>query len=133
MTRILQVLTFAVFAIGTAGSPMHAEDKKPEKPVEGSVVIPRDTTPFKIQQDETVRLTGQGIAGAKIEAKVTGPAKIVSENRVSTRVKGAKPIGSGNVEFVIKPNGKGKVTVEVKSTPPNGDEAKVTKYEFEVE
>ena len=133
MSRFLQLLAFAVLGTGTTGSFTQAEDKKVQKPVEGSVVIPRDTTPFKVPQDDTVRLTGKGIAGAKIVAKVTGPAKVVSENRVSTRVKGQMPIGSGNVEFVIKPSGKGTVIVELTTTSPSGGEATVTKYEFEVE
>lgn len=60
---------------------------------ERTVVIPRDTTPFKVSEKDIVRLTGKGIAGAQIKAKVEGPAKIEAENFVQERVKGQRLIG----------------------------------------
>jgi hypothetical protein len=96
------------------------------------VVIPRDTTPFTVGEDEVVRLTGKGIAGAKIVAAVEGPAKVIAENAITERVKGKPIVGPGNREFEIKPTGKGTVKVAITSTPPTGDKPTVTRYKFEV-
>jgi hypothetical protein len=101
--------------------------------VERTVVIPKDNASFTVNESDLVRLTGTGIAGAKIAAKVEGPAKIEAENIISERSKGKLLIGMGNKEFEIKPSGKGKVTVTITSTPPQpGAKPKVTKYEFEI-
>lgn len=101
---------------------------------ERTVVVPEDTTPFTVAEDEIVRLTGKGIAGSTIEAKVEGPAKIIAENAVSVRVKGRMPLGSFTKEFEVKPSGKGavKVTISVKFPQPNQKPETAT-YEFTVE
>lgn len=101
---------------------------------ERTVVIPRDTTAFKVDEKDVVRLTGKGIAGARIEAKVSGPAKLAATGILSERAKGYPVVGPGNREFEIRPTGKGKVVVTVTSTPPQPDaKPTVTKYEFQVE
>lgn len=43
---------------------------------ERTVIVPTDNKPFTVEKSYIVRLTGNGIAGSKIEAKVDGPAKI---------------------------------------------------------
>ncbi|MCX7427275.1 MAG: hypothetical protein NTW96_16810 [Planctomycetia bacterium] len=97
------------------------------------VVVPEDTTPFTVDKGDFVRLTGKGIAGAKIKAKIDGPAKIVAESRLVGRRNGKALVGPGNVDFEIKTTGKGKVTAIITMTPPQpGAEKTVTKYEFEV-
>jgi hypothetical protein len=99
---------------------------------ERSVVVPRDNVPFTVAESDVVRLTGKGIAGAKIVAVVEGPAKIVAENAILERAKGKPVLGPGNREFEIKPTGSGTVSVKITSTPPAGGAPTVTKYEFEV-
>jgi hypothetical protein len=97
------------------------------------VVTPKDTKPFKVGKKDIVRLTGQGIAGSKIEATVTGPARIENTNNVSERVGGSTVIGNSIKEFEVKPTGKGKVKVKITVTPPiPGSTPKETEYEFEV-
>jgi hypothetical protein len=113
-----------------------AEGQREEskKGVERSVVIPEDNTSFKVEQTDTVRLTGKGIAGAKITVKIDGPAKLVATNRIFRRRNGNPLIGLGNKEIEIKPTGKGTVKVTITSTPPQPDEKPtVEKYQFEVE
>lgn len=98
------------------------------------VVVPIDDKAFKVGEKDVVRLTGKGIAGAKIEAKVEGPGKITMENHVVERSKGGPLIGSYVKEFEITPSGKGKVKVTITVTPPQKEiKAVVTTYEFEVE
>ncbi|VTT97939.1 Uncharacterized protein OS=Blastopirellula marina DSM 3645 GN=DSM3645_18061 PE=4 SV=1 [Gemmataceae bacterium] len=97
----------------------------------GEVIVPNDTTPFKVTEGDTVRIVADGIAGTQVKVKVTGPAK-EEVRRVVPYSKGKPLIGPGNHEVDVKPTGKGKVTVEVTITPPNGP-AKTEKYEFEVE
>lgn len=116
--------TFTLFAMMIVPSLVLAADEK-------TVFIPRDTTPFTIDEGNVVRLSGKGIAGAQITATVTGPAKAQGYH-VAELVKGKRLIGPGNMDFIVMPTGKGKVTVEIKSVPPNGGNATVAKYEFEV-
>jgi len=98
------------------------------------VVVPIDDKAFKVSEKDIVRLTGKGIAGAKIEAKVEGPAKITMENHVLERSRGGPLIGSHIKEFEITPSGKGKVKVTITVIPPQKDaKPVVTAYEFEVE
>lgn len=98
----------------------------------GDVVIPEDTTPFTVQASDTVRIPVKGIAGAKVKANVTGPAK-GTVNSLSYRRNGKMPIGAGDKEVEVKPSGKGKVTVEITMTSPiPGTPEKSEKYEFEV-
>lgn len=100
---------------------------------ERTVIVPTDNKPFTAGKDDVVRLTGKGIAGSKIEAKVAGPAKVAAENAVLELVGGRLLIGAQAREFEITPTGKGKVTVTITVTPPQPDAKPVeTKYEFEV-
>lgn len=111
-------------ALLVAGSLTLAADR--------TVIVPNDTKPFTVEKTDIVRLTGKGIAGAKIEAKVEGPAKVVNENSVFQRVGGKNLIGSQIKEFEIQPTDTGKITVTITVTPPQPD-AKATKttYHFE--
>ena len=100
---------------------------------EQTVVVPQDNKPFAVEKADLVRLTGKGIAGSKIEAKVEGPAKVAATSDVRELVQGRVVIGNSVKEFDLKPSGKGKVTVTITVTPPQpGAAAVVTKYEFEV-
>jgi hypothetical protein len=96
-----------------------------------TIIVSQDTTPFKVQTNQQVRIAGEGIAGSKLVAVVDGPAKIVAENPVLTMKGGHLLIGVTKVEFVIRPTGPGTVKVKITSTflqnPPT-----VTNYEFEV-
>lgn len=98
-----------------------------------TVIVPTDNKPFTVEKADIVRLTGKGIAGAKIEAKIEGPAKVVNENSVFQKVGGKNLIGNQIKEFEIQPSDTGKVTVTITVTPPQPD-AKATKttYQFEV-
>lgn len=98
------------------------------------IVIPLDTNPFKITEKDTVRLTGRGIAGSRIEAKIEGPAKLVAQANVRTVKNGRSMIGSNVTEFDIKPTGKGQVKVQIIMKPPQPNTPEsVTEYRFEVE
>jgi hypothetical protein len=123
MARLFAKLVFAVMALAACASAQ-AEERV--------VVIPRDTTSFTVGEDDVVRLTGKGIAGAKIVATVEGPAKVIAENVITERVKGKSTLGPGNREFEIKSTDKGTVKVTITSTPPTGDKPTVPQYEFEV-
>lgn len=101
---------------------------------ERSVVVPSDHKPFTVMKSDIVRLTGKGIAGAKIEAKIQGPAKILNENNVIQKVGGSTLIGNQIKEFEIQPTGNGNVTVTITVTPPQPDaEATKTVYKFKVD
>jgi len=123
MDRVVAKLVFAAAALAAWASAQANERV---------VVIPRDTTPFTVSEDDVVRLTGKGIAGSKIVAAIEGPAKVIAENAITERVKGKHIVGPGNREFEIKPTGKGTVKVTITSTPPTGDKPTTAKYEFEV-
>lgn len=100
---------------------------------EQTVVVPKDTKPFTVEKSDLVRLTGRGIAGSKIEAKVDGPAKVSATSAVREVVQGRTVVGNSVTEFDLKPTDKGKVTVTITVTPPQpGAAATVTKHEFEV-
>jgi hypothetical protein len=96
-----------------------------------SVVVPQDANPFTVDRQQMVRLTAEGIAGAKIVADVDGPAELVAENSIMTVKDGHVLIGMEKKEFVIRPTGQGKVTVEITTTFLK-NEPTVTNYEFEV-
>ena len=116
------ILAVALFAV----SGVAAADER-------TVVVPTDTKPFGVEATDLVRLTGKGIAGSKVEATVTGPAKVESASVVRSLVGGRPVIGNQTKEFDVKPTGKGKVTVTITVTPPQPDaKATETKYEFEV-
>jgi hypothetical protein len=119
MRPLLVALTLSV--IGAA----LAEDQ--------TVVVPKDDKPFTVDKSTIVRLTGKGIAGSKITAQVTGPAKIETTSTVRELRNGRPLIGNHVKEFDIKPTGSGKVTVTVTVIPPQpGAEQKLTKFEFDV-
>jgi hypothetical protein len=97
-----------------------------------TVYVPKDTTPFQVQQADIVRLSGQGIAGATVKAEVQGPAT-VSEYDVVELTHGRPLIGTHRKDFIVRPSGKGKVTVKISVTGPQpGSRPMVTEYEFEV-
>ena len=127
---------FAVILIAASFAYVYAQDEPataPSQAQERSIVVPRDDTPFSVTKSETVRLTGKGIAGAAITAKVDGPAKLIYANAISERSGGHPLVGPGNKEFEIKPTGRGKVTVTITSKGPQPDaKPVVTKYEFDV-
>jgi hypothetical protein len=105
----------------------------PAAPNERAVVIPQDSVPFEVSRDQMVRLTGSGAAGSKIEARVDGPARIVSEFLHFDRKAGKQINDSVIKEFNIQPTGIGKVTVAIIVIAPTlGAGGNVTKYEFEV-
>lgn len=100
---------------------------------ERTVVVAKGEKAFVVEKNETVRLTGNGIAGAKIEAKVDGPAKVESTSVLRELVDGKAIIGSQVKEFDLKPTGAGKVTVTITVTSPiPGTKPEVTKFQFEV-
>jgi hypothetical protein len=120
----LLALALLAPALAIAGSAPGAERR---------VIIPRDKKPFTVGQNEIVRLTGKGIAGSRIEAKVQGPAKIEGTSRVSEVVGGRALLGNNITEFEIRPTGTGKVKVQITVTPPQPDEKPiVTDYELAV-
>jgi hypothetical protein len=99
-----------------------------------AIIMPLDTTPFKVSEKDVVRLVESGIAGSQIEAKVTGPAKVEFAATIRQFKNGKPLIGNTMKEFNIKPSGKGKVKVTVTVTPPQPNaKPKVTTYDFEVE
>ncbi len=100
--------------------------------VSADVVIPEDQVPFTVNEGDVVRIPAKGIAGTQVTAKVTqGTAKAVVK-LVTTRVNGKAPIGPGNHEVDVHPEGKGAVSVDVTIAPPNG-EKKTHKYSFKVQ
>jgi hypothetical protein len=124
----------AILLAAAVLAPAGEEGKQAEpKVAKRTVIIPEDTTPFEVQRNERVRLTGEGIAGSKIVAEVEGPARIAAESAIRV-VKGGKTlIGVARVEFEIVPTGKGVVKVKITSTPPQPDsKPTVTHYQFEV-
>jgi hypothetical protein len=99
-----------------------------------SVVVPDDAKPFEVKTTDIVRLTGRGISGGEVEAKViAGKAKVVGTNTVSHRKNGGIPVGALIREFEVAPAGKGGVKVRVSVTGPAGGGTTDTDYEFEVE
>jgi len=97
------------------------------------VIVPDDAKPFVVKKDQTVRLTGEGIGGGKMTAKVSGPATIVSESLISHVRNGGILIGADYRDYEIRPTGKGAVKVTITSIPPQPDaEPKVTVYQFKV-
>jgi hypothetical protein len=130
MRRLLCGLAGLALAAGAAGAD---EGKKDGRPATRSVVVPQDNTPFEVHQGDTVRLTGEGIAGSQIEAKVEGPARVVAVNTVSGRSKGRPLLGVVTKEFEVRPTGTGKVAVTISNQPPQPDtKPRLTTFEFEV-
>ena len=137
MKRLVFALAVVVpclaLVAATAGREAEEGKAKVRRTAKGMVVIPDDTTPFEVERRWVVRLTGKGIAGAKIVAKVKGPGRIAAENAIRRVRKGKYMVGPGDKEFDIRPTGKGKVTVTITSTPPQRDaKPTVTTYHFDV-
>jgi hypothetical protein len=125
MTHKMSLFVFLVVSLIALASTAKAAER--------TIVIPEDNTAFTVSEDAIVRLTGEGIAGAKIKASIEGPAKIIAENTLRWVVKGHDKIGSGNKEFEVKPTGKGKITVTITSISPiPNQKPTIIKYEFEV-
>lgn len=117
--------SFALFVAALCSLAVLAQDR--------TVVVPKDDKPFTVDKDSLVRLTGKGIAGSKIEAEVSGPAKLASTDVVRELVNGKPLIGTTVMEFTVQPSDVGKVTVTLTVTPPQPDaKAKVSKYSFQV-
>jgi hypothetical protein len=96
-----------------------------------TVIIPIGTDPFSAGEKDTVRLTGKGIAGSKIDAQVTGPAKVVAENYIVEKKGNANVIGNHIAEYELVATGKGMVKVTITVKRPNGP-ATTTTYQYEV-
>jgi hypothetical protein len=106
----------------------------PPEVIAQSIVTPLDGEPFTISgKDELVRVAGTGIAGSRIEAKVTGPAEVSASHVIRWVARGKFQRGLTLKEFDIKPTGTGKVSVTVTVTPPQKDAVKkVATYQFTV-
>src|SRR5439155_209205 len=68
-----------------------------------TVIVSTDGKPFTVEKADIVRLTGKGIAGSRIEAKVDGPAKIEATSFVRELLNGRPLIGNTIKEFDLKP------------------------------
>jgi hypothetical protein len=97
-----------------------------------TVVVPfGDNKPTVVSEKETVRINAAGISGSKIEVDVTGAAKVDKKTKIVKRTGDKDLIGVTEEEYDIKPTEKGKATVKVTITPPNG-KAIVKTYEIEI-
>lgn len=97
----------------------------------GDIVIPEDNTPFKIKEGDIVRVPVNAVTGAQVNARVSTSSQ-VNVHAVTNRVKGKAPPGTEKQEVEVKPKVKGKITLYVTVSLPNGKET-TEKYEFEVE
>jgi hypothetical protein len=133
MSKSRFVLALVLVAPAAAFVAFRAsEGKTPEGQAARQVVIVlQDAKPFKVERQQMVRLTGEGIAGSRIAVDVDGPAKVVAENSVLTMKGGHILIGVERVEFVIRPTGCGMVKVKITATFLNNAPT-VKDYEFEV-
>jgi hypothetical protein len=130
--RFLGLVSLVI--LGVLLQTAESQQKTARRGVERSVVVPEDNSPFQVQERDTVRLTGKGIAGAKFQIKINGPARLVAINEIFPRRNGHPLIGLGNQEFEVKPTGRGRVHVTITSTPPiPGEKPTVETYQFEVE
>jgi hypothetical protein len=101
---------------------------------ERSVIVPKDNVPFKARLADIVRLTGKGIAGARITAAIEGPAKVEAENNIAQRAQGNSLLGMHLREFEIKATAQGHVKVTITVTPPQPRmPPELTTYEYDVE
>lgn len=98
-----------------------------------NVVVPQDTTPFKVATTDLVSIPGNGIAGSKITFDVDGPAKVERVYSITERAGGRTIIGASKKQAMIKPTSAGIVKVTITVTFPTGADPKVTVYQFEVE
>lgn len=98
-----------------------------------TVIVPKDDKPVTVEMSDLVRLTGKGIAGAKIEIDVEGPAKLATTS-VIREVKNGRPLIGGSIkEFELQPTGAGDVTATITVAPPQpGARAKTNVFEFKV-
>ena len=119
-------ITLEEFAAG------QVDTDQPE-PESSSVVVPGDGTTFEVEVGETVRLSGNGIAGSTIEAKVTGPARLIRSRSIRHLIEGQQMIGGSEMEFEIQATGPGDVTVLVKVDYPTGSPPMQWRYRFRVQ
>jgi hypothetical protein len=86
-----------------------------------TVIVPASPDkPIEVTEKDTVRITGLAISGSKLEVEVKGDAKLDKKTTVRKREGARDLIGVIEEEYEIKPTGKGKATVKVTATPPNG-------------
>jgi hypothetical protein len=119
--RLLGFMSLVILGVQLETSA--SQQKAALRGVKRSVVVPDDNTPFRVQERDTVRLTGKGIAGAKFQINIDGPARLVAINEILPR-------RNGNREFEVKPTGRGKVKVTITSTSPKPT---AETYQFDVE
>lgn len=122
-----QRITLEEFVAG-----MTADEENEADGGEGVMVVVSGVEPFDVQQNERVRLTGNGIAGSNIRIQVTGPAKVERSNYIRPIIDGETPIGGLDKEFEIRPTGKGEVSVVITVEYPNTETPGITKYRFTV-
>jgi hypothetical protein len=89
--------------------------------------------PARVNQSDTVRIKGRGIAGAQITAKVNGAGNLDATNDVRTILNGNPLIGAELKEFMVKPTGKGKIAIAVTIQNPTGGKRIVNNYEIIVQ
>ena len=133
LSRVLMVLVPAALIAGAAAGEDKPAAKAAAKPAERSIIVPTDHVKFKVEGKQVVRLTGRGIAGATITAKVTGPAKVTAEGTVVEFKNGHPQIGPGVREFEVTPTGKGAVKVVISVKNPTGSNPPDETYEFDAE
>jgi len=96
------------------------------------MVVPVGEQPFMVTMGETVRITGNGTAGSRISAEVSGPAKATRANYVRFVIEGEPAIGGLDRDFEIEPTGVGEVSVVVTVEYPTGDTPSKSRYRFNV-
>jgi hypothetical protein len=98
-----------------------------------TVIVPKDDKPFTVAQSDLVRLTGRGIAGAKIGIDVDGAAKVATTSIIREVKNGGPLIGALVKEFQLQPTGPGNVKATITVTPPQpGAQPKTSVYAFKV-
>jgi hypothetical protein len=101
---------------------------------ERTVIVPRGSKPFSVQQDAIVRFTVSAGAGSQISATLDGPAKIEAESNVVEQFDGRPAQGAIVKEFEVKPSGKGKVKLDVTITPREpGSDSIIKHFAFTVD
>jgi len=125
MKRLTVVLGLTILAIAVSITVAQADE---------IVVVPLDHKPFRVVETELVRVSGEGIAGSKIEIKIEGPAKVLAVHNIVYRKNGTNVIGTTVRDFYLQPTERRRlVKARIIVIPPDGGEPKVTHYEFEVQ
>ena len=120
--------------------------EEPAETPETTIVVIESMEPdqtFHVSTTELVRIPAHAIAGSTISAEITGPAKVISHNRIvpmkeNTGANGEKTlaplIGMTEHEYLLQPTGPGNVTVILTSRSPiPGIEPQEKTYHFTVE